>query len=201
VAIVCEGYPGTQDSKDNFVAIQKAVGWLVDELPEEEFTPGMADSYWDKGAVIMVCQDQETCDWLAGLMPNMMAWEGSRLKVVGLEALPIFKRVAAWIPGPVEDTDMFLRRLRRLKQGLETVHWRVYERREESNGVRLVLSIDQDSVATLERLQRLQRDGESRLLLPRCQAAGEERDTPTEAVVVEGRRGDLDGEYSDIYSG
>jgi hypothetical protein len=62
VAIVCEGYLGTQVSKENFVAIQKAVGWLVDELPEEGFTPGLADSYWAKGTAIMVCQDQETCD-------------------------------------------------------------------------------------------------------------------------------------------
>jgi hypothetical protein len=83
----------------------------------------------------------------------MTAWEGSKLKVVGLKALPTFKRVAAWIPGPVEDTNTFLRRLRRLNRGLETAHWRVYECREESNGVRLVLSIDQDSVAMLECLQ------------------------------------------------
>jgi hypothetical protein len=33
------------------------------------------------------------------------------------------------------------------------------------------------------------------LLLTWCQVTGEERYTPTEAVVVEGRRGDLDGEY------
>jgi hypothetical protein len=73
VAIVCEGYLGTQVSKDNFLAIQKAMGRLMDELPEEGFTPGLADSYWAKGAAIMVCQDQETCNWLAGLVPNMRA--------------------------------------------------------------------------------------------------------------------------------
>jgi hypothetical protein len=105
VAIVCEDYQGNQVSKDNFVSIQKAVGRLVDELPEEGLTPGLVDSYWTKGAAIMVCQDQETCDWLTGSVPNMRAWEGSRLKVVGLEALPTFKSVAAWIPGPMEDTN------------------------------------------------------------------------------------------------
>jgi hypothetical protein len=72
---------------------------------------------------------------------------------VSLEALPTFKRVTAWIPGPVEDTDTALRCLRRLNRGLETAQWRVYERREEPNGFRLVFSIDQDSVAALERLQ------------------------------------------------
>jgi hypothetical protein len=34
---------------------------------------------------------------------------------------------------------------------LETKQWRVYERKEELNGVRLVLSIDQSSVAVLEK--------------------------------------------------
>jgi hypothetical protein len=50
----------------------------------------------------------------------MKAWEDPRLKVVDLESLPTFKRVAARIPGPVEDTDTFLRRLRKLNRGLET---------------------------------------------------------------------------------
>jgi hypothetical protein len=171
------------------VAIRKAVGRLVDELPEERFTPGLVDSYWAKGAAIMVCQDHETSDWLAVSVPNMTAWEGSKLKVVGLEALTTFKRVAAWIPGPVVDTDTFLRRLCRLNRGLETADWRVYERREESNGLRLVLSIDQDSVATPERLQWKPSSGVARAVFSLLGAKSQEkRDKPTEAVMVEDAR-------------
>jgi hypothetical protein len=99
VAIVCEGYPGNQVFKDNFVAI-KAVDRLVNELSEEGFTPVLAESYWTKGAAIMVCQDEGTCDWLTGSVPNMTAWEGSKLKVMGLEVLPTFKRDAVFNPGP-----------------------------------------------------------------------------------------------------
>jgi len=40
-----------------------------------------------------------------------------------------------------------------LKRGLDTRQWRVYERREESKGVRLVLSIDTDSVSLLEKVR------------------------------------------------
>jgi hypothetical protein len=82
----------------------------------------------------------------------MAAWEGSRLKVVGLDALPTYKRVVAWFPGPAEDTERLLLRLRRLNRGLDTGNWRVYESREEPNGVRLVLSIDTASVTVLEGL-------------------------------------------------
>ena len=105
MAIVCEDYPRGQISRDNFVDIQRAIGRLVDGLPEEGFTPRLVDSYWAKGAPIMVCQDMDTKEWLEGQAPTMEAWEGSRLKIVGLDALPTYKRMVAWFPGPVEDTE------------------------------------------------------------------------------------------------
>jgi hypothetical protein len=139
VAIVCEYYPRVQISRDNFADNQRAIGRLVDGLPAEGFTPRLVDSYWSKGAAIMVCQDRDTRDWLESQAPSMAAWEGSRLKVVGLDALPTYKRVVAWFPGPAEDTERLLLRLHRLNRGLDTGNWRVYERKEELNGVRLVL--------------------------------------------------------------
>jgi len=101
----------------------------------------------------MVCHDESTKDWLAATVPTLVAWEGSRLKLVGLDALPTYKKEVAWFPGPAEDAERYLLRLHRLNQGLDTRHWRVYERREESNGVRLVLSIDAGSVSVLEGLR------------------------------------------------
>ena len=50
----------------------------------------------------MVFQDEETWDWLGSEVPKMNAWEGSMLRMVGLEAT--YKRVVAWFPGPAEDT-------------------------------------------------------------------------------------------------
>jgi hypothetical protein len=53
-------------------------------------------------------------------------------------------------PGTVEDTERYFLRLRRLNRGLDTRHWRVYERKEEPNGIRLVLSTFTTSVTALE---------------------------------------------------
>jgi hypothetical protein len=66
---------------------------------------------------------------------------------MNLEALHTYKTVLAWFPGHVEDMERYLLRLRKLNRGLDTGHWRVYERREEANGVPLVLSIEIASVA------------------------------------------------------
>ena len=101
----------------------------------------------------MVCHDEATKDWLAARVPTPSAWEGSRLKLVGLDALPTYRRVVAWFPGPVEDAEQYSLWLRKLNQGLDTGQWRVYEHREESNRVRLVLCIDAASVKVLEGLK------------------------------------------------
>lgn len=71
MAIVCDGYLEIQLSKENFVSIQRAIRGLVDGLPEEEFTPRLIDTCWAKGAAIMVCQDEETRDWLGGQVPTL----------------------------------------------------------------------------------------------------------------------------------
>jgi len=100
----------------------------------------------------MVCQDVSTKDMLASKIPTLEAWEGSRLKVVGLDALPTFRRGAAWFPGPAEDTERCFSWLHRMNRGLDTGQWRVYEGREKHNGVSLMLSIDTASVTVLEGL-------------------------------------------------
>ena len=153
MAVVCKDYPGSQISKENFVNIQRAIGQLVDELPDEGFNPSLVASYWAKGAAIMVCHNELTKDWLAAGVLTLATWEGSRLKIVGLDALPTYKRVVAWFTGHVEDTERYLLRVRRLNRGLDTVLWRVYKRKEESNGVHLVLGFDTTSMAVLERLK------------------------------------------------
>ena len=71
---------------------------------------------------------------------------------MGLDALPTYKRLVAWFPGPVEDTERLLSRLRGLNRGLDIRNCRVYERKEEPDGVRLVLSSDTESVNLLEGL-------------------------------------------------
>jgi len=150
VVVVYDNYTESQISKENFTDIQRAIGRLVDELPEEGFALRLVDSYWAKGADIMVCHDELNKDWLAARVPTLVAWEGSRLKLVGLDALPTYKMAVAWFPGPAEDAERYLLRLRRLNQCLNTRHWRVYVRSEESNGVRLVLSIDAACVSVGE---------------------------------------------------
>jgi len=74
---------------------------------------------------LVLTSNTPTSDCLADKIPTVTAWEGSRLKVVSMDALRTFKRVAAWFPGPVQDTERLLTRLRRLNRGLDIRNWEV----------------------------------------------------------------------------
>jgi hypothetical protein len=102
-----------------------------------------------------MCLDEGNGGWLVKNVPALRDWQGSRLKIVGLDALPKYRRVVAWFPGPVEGTELYQQRLRRLNRGLNTDNWKAYELMEESNGVRLVFRIDSTCITALKRLRWL----------------------------------------------
>lgn len=150
VAIVKEGFPTEAMKKDEELrVIQAAIIAEVEKVPVGDPLPLIRDTYLARGAVVAVCEDQNTVDWLGKQVPNMTPWEGSRLAVVGMEALPTFKKVALWIPGPSATTPVFFDRLERLNTGLRTGAWRVWERRNATAGVRLIVSMDASTVELL----------------------------------------------------
>jgi len=68
--MVYDGYLGFQVPRENLASTQRAICGLVDELPEEGFTPSLIDTYWPKEAAVVVCQDEGTRDWLGSKVPT-----------------------------------------------------------------------------------------------------------------------------------
>jgi hypothetical protein len=62
VAVVCDDYPRSSISRENFLDIQRAISRLVDEFPEEGLTPRLVDSYWTDEAAINIFQDDAMRD-------------------------------------------------------------------------------------------------------------------------------------------
>jgi hypothetical protein len=64
LAVFGEDYPKRQLSRKNFLDIKRAIGRLVDELPEEGLTLRLADSYWSKWQPL----------WFARMNPLRIGW-------------------------------------------------------------------------------------------------------------------------------
>ena len=71
-----------------------------------------------KGLPLFYARMRLGIGWL--VKSTLIAWEGPRLKMVGLDALLTRRRVVAWFPGTVNDTGRYFQGLRRLNQGQDT---------------------------------------------------------------------------------
>jgi catalase (peroxidase I) len=58
----------------------------------------------------------------SGKTPTLKAWEGSRLKMVGLDALPTYNAEVVWFPVPVEFIERYFQQLHRQNWETDTAH-------------------------------------------------------------------------------
>jgi hypothetical protein len=92
----------------------------------------------------MMFQYEDTRHWLAASVPNLVDGMGSTPKRVALDILLTYVFLALWRIQRVISTAT------RMNYCLDTRQWSVYERREEHNELRPVLSFDMVSVTALE---------------------------------------------------
>ena len=74
MAVVCENYPESQVSKENFTDIQRSAGLWMSSLKR-----GSPLRCLIPIGLITACYDELTKDLLAAMVPTLVAWAGSRL--------------------------------------------------------------------------------------------------------------------------
>ena len=61
---------------------------IVDGIPEGGFLPRFNETYLSRGALKVVCADQQTAVWLRGKVGSLREWEGAKLQTVKQKDLP-----------------------------------------------------------------------------------------------------------------
>ena len=119
-------------------------------------SPRFNETYLSRGALKVVCADQQTAVWLRENVGSLREWEGAKLQTVKQKDLPRYVRAIAWIPGLPVETKKILVTLARLNPGLTTARWTVHERQERGGEkeTRLFLRIDEGALPVLKGLGR-----------------------------------------------
>jgi hypothetical protein len=104
------------------------------------------------GALIYICADQQSGQWLIKAIDNHRLESGVRLKATIARNLPKTIKVALRIRDKVaQNQEELLKWVKKLNPGLNTEHWRVPDKQSKPKGQRLILHIDRDSYASIKR--------------------------------------------------
>jgi hypothetical protein len=103
------------------------------------------------GALIYMCDDQESGQWLIKALDNYRLESGARLKATDARNLPKPVKVALRIRDRVaQNQEELLKWIKNLNPGLHMEHWRVLNKQPEPKGLRLILFTDRDSYISIE---------------------------------------------------
>jgi hypothetical protein len=102
------------------------------------------------GALIYTCADQQSGQWLVKAINHHRLGIGVRLKATDARNLPKPVKVTLRTRDKVAQTqEELLTWIKNLNPGLNTEHWKVLDKQSELKGQRLILHIDQDSLAAI----------------------------------------------------
>lgn len=151
IAIFRETYPEGKITEDDQNCILEELGRVFRATPVGEL-PHLKSYRLEGGALIYMCANQQSGQWLVKAIDNHMLESGARLKATDARNLPKSVKVALRTGDKLAQTnDELLKWIKNLNPGLHTEHWRILNKQLELKGQRLILLIDQDSLSAIKR--------------------------------------------------
>jgi hypothetical protein len=149
MAIFGELYREDKLNEDDQQYILDVLGGVLRWTPVEEL-PHLKSYRLEGDALIYICVDQQSSQWLFKAINNHRLKTGTMLKVTEARNLPKPVKVALRVRDNVAQTqDELLQWVKSLNPGLNTKHWKVLDKQSETKGQRLIMHIDRDSLVTI----------------------------------------------------
>jgi hypothetical protein len=150
IAIFRETYPEDKITEDDQNCILEELGRVFRATPVGEL-PLLKSHRLEGGALIYMCANQQSGQWLIRAIGNHRLESGARLKATDARNLPKPIKVALRIGDKVaQSQDELLKWIKNLNPGLHTEHWRILHKQPELKGQRLIMLIDQDSLSAIK---------------------------------------------------
>jgi hypothetical protein len=145
IAIFKENNPEDKVIKDDQDQILNELGRVFYGTPKGEL-PYLRSFRLEGGALIYVCANQQSVQWLIRATDSHRLGSGARLKATDARNHPMPAKVALRTKDKdAKSPDELLKWIKDLNPGLHTEHWRILDKQPEPKGQRLILLIDRDS--------------------------------------------------------
>ncbi|KAK9506400.1 hypothetical protein O3M35_008351 [Rhynocoris fuscipes] len=183
VAIVSEGYPDVLLEQSKHEEILHSL--INETLKVPKGTKIVLDRWNSRpGHILVSCQNKESANWVAQMVPSLKPWEGCSLKALTGRDLPKPRTLTTFIPfefGKRVDAKGALQRIEVSNPGIDTGLWRIIGDKAEEKGQVVTFSVDEVSYKALQGLNMNPRCGFAKIKL---RIRGAAREEPKSAAPV-----------------
>lgn len=134
----------TEERLEFIDAVGEAIFETSDGLP-------LFDSTTIKGNFLIVSAVNEfSFDWLIAKASSIHVWQGFDIKACSADEIPRIKKALLWLPGKRSfPSEELINRLEKANPSLGCKSWRVFSRKNESHGCRLLIGFEETHLESL----------------------------------------------------
>lgn len=117
---------------------------------------------WSKGVKVVSCDNEESLSFLVTAISEMgELWQGSQLRVIPQDSLPLRKLARFWIPPPEVPDETILSLLGGQNPTIDISGWKIVSNKKDSRGKGrdVVFAVDKESFQTLTKSSGVLRFG------------------------------------------
>jgi hypothetical protein len=141
VTLTCGGYLGKELPSEVCGTLKKALVNRMMKVEGGEFVPRFRESFARRGALVVVCMDDQSKTWLEEKVEELEVEPALKPRVVRPEDLPKIHKVGTFLPPEFGTPESFIKLLG-MQNGLDTTGWVVMSVGKEKPPF-LVLGVDQ----------------------------------------------------------
>ena len=152
IGIVPEEYPSVEMSPKQLEDVQEAILSKVILQREGEFKPKFLNCLYRSGYLVLVCENQQTANWLKTITPLTEPWDGAKIIAVDEEKIPRPEVLLAFFPKSAGYKDEKIIELIESQNALKTSSWRILSRTVKNDlHMEWAITVDHASMVELEK--------------------------------------------------
>jgi hypothetical protein len=125
-------FPATSLSEEQLELLQTSILNEITKIAAEDFHPQFLDCFKRRGNLIIICNNQDSVDWLKTTVPTLVPWEGAECKALEPTEVPNLMDILITIPGDV-DSATLLHRIEKQNEDIQTANWNLTSKKQDDS--------------------------------------------------------------------
>ncbi|XP_056644125.1 uncharacterized protein LOC130449988 [Diorhabda sublineata] len=125
-------FPTTSLTEEQLELLQTSILNEITKIAAEDFHPQFLDCFKRRGNLIIVCNNQDSVNWLKTTVPSLAPWEGAQCKALEPSEVPNLMDILITIPGEL-DADTLLHRIEKQNEDIQTANWNLTSKKQDES--------------------------------------------------------------------
>lgn len=151
--VTTKNFPQENLTEEQLELLQSSILNEITKIADGDFQPQFHDCFKRRGNLIIVCNNQDSVDWLKKTVPTIKPWETADCHALEPTEVPNLMDILLTLPKDI-DTEVLLRRIEKQNENVDTSKWNLTSKKTEEGetDTTYIFAVDESVVTRVREL-------------------------------------------------